>query len=471
MLTTHEAAERLGVSERRVTKLIESGSLSAQKFGRAWMIDEASVAKRLERKPQAGRPPIEQKPDNARYILMCHDHEVLAFTCNLVTEEVRKVEPLSGIDWKPLGIGRLDRLPDQYNLREWLVHRIIPQGRPNLRRALREIGFTTPLALMLESGGASLTDPYWFMPLNGSASWEEVNCFANGYDNKLGNLLLDDEDNRLGETRKSDAGSIIKGVASSTSPDVATNGQLAKRWIRRAGIDYLVKGGTGNENREPYNELLATRLASRILEVGEYMPYELINEGGRAYSLCANMADETTELVPAHDVLTAFGMTEGRDLHRGYLDALHELGVADAQQLIDKMIVIDHLMANFDRHTHNFGLLRNVEERDSYRIAPLFDHGCGFYSRATTAELEARPYAWTSNPFSEYPSQQLALVNDITWYDPTMLDGFLDDIDEILGQNPEIDERFIAAVKRQTARQIDTVNGLAAERGVTMPGW
>ena len=73
------------------------------------------------------------------------------------------------------------------------------------------------------------------------------------------------------------------------------------------------------------------------------------------------MAGPDTELIPAQDVLTAFGITEGRDLHTGYLRALEELGVEDGRRLIDKMIVADYLMANFDRHTHNFGLLRSVE--------------------------------------------------------------------------------------------------------------
>lgn len=128
-------------------------------------------------------------------------------------------------------------------------------------------------------------------------------------------------------------------------------------------------------------------------------------------------------------------------------------------------------MANFDRHVHNFGFIRNAEVLDGYRVAPLFDHGCEFYSRATTAELEARPYGWESNPFCEHPSQQLALVEDLGWYDPSVLGGFAGDIAAVLGENLEIDECCIAAVQKQTARQIAMVNTLAAERGLVVPGW
>lgn len=313
---------------------------------------------------------------------------------------------------------------------------------------------------MFASWGLSLSDPYWLRPEGTEASWTDVNYFDNGYEEAFGDLML-------GNTAQAGAGATI-----THSPDTATNGMLAKTWVRRQGTDWLVKGGLGNENREPYNEKLATALLTRLLEPGEFVPYEVVDRRGRAYSSCANMVSEGEELIPAQDVLTAFGVSEGRNLHDGYLRALRELGVDDGRRLVDKMIVVDHLMANFDRHTHNFGLIRNSETIDGYRIAPLFDHGCGFYSRATTAELERGRYLWKSHPFCGYPSQQLALVEDLGWYDPSALEGFDDDIARILGQNPEIDERFIAAVQRQTARQIEAINDLAVERGFIAPvGW
>lgn len=56
MYTTKEAAQRLGISMRRVNALIASGDLEAQRFGRSWMLDERSVHERAERaEPQAAR--------------------------------------------------------------------------------------------------------------------------------------------------------------------------------------------------------------------------------------------------------------------------------------------------------------------------------------------------------------------------------------------------------------------------------
>ena len=159
-------------------------------------------------------------------------------------------------------------------------------------------------------------------------------------------------------------------------------------------------------------------------------------------------------------------MTEGRDAYRGYLDACLELGVNGAERSLAKMIVADYLMMNFDRHVYNFGLVRNAESLDGYRAAPLFDNGCGFCCRATLGELAQGRYLWESHSFNSYPSQQLALVDDFGWYDPAALAGFEDDIAEVYAMNPQMPDVFTEAVQRQFAKQLGTVNDVAAEHGV-----
>lgn len=48
MKTTTQCAEILGVSERRVRALIDSGQLKAEKLGRDWLISAEAVGRRLE---------------------------------------------------------------------------------------------------------------------------------------------------------------------------------------------------------------------------------------------------------------------------------------------------------------------------------------------------------------------------------------------------------------------------------------
>jgi excisionase family DNA binding protein len=64
MLTTQEAAERLGVTTIRVRQLISGGRLPAEKFGRDYMIKEEDLKLVEDRKP--GRPPKAKDGANSK---------------------------------------------------------------------------------------------------------------------------------------------------------------------------------------------------------------------------------------------------------------------------------------------------------------------------------------------------------------------------------------------------------------------
>jgi excisionase family DNA binding protein len=53
-LTTKEAAQKLGITPRRVVALVTAGRLPAQKFGRDYMIKEADL--KLVEDRRVGRP-------------------------------------------------------------------------------------------------------------------------------------------------------------------------------------------------------------------------------------------------------------------------------------------------------------------------------------------------------------------------------------------------------------------------------
>lgn len=60
LLTTSEAAARLGVNERHVRSLIEDNKIKARRVGRAWLV----IAKSLEgweKHPTKGRPKSTQE--------------------------------------------------------------------------------------------------------------------------------------------------------------------------------------------------------------------------------------------------------------------------------------------------------------------------------------------------------------------------------------------------------------------------
>ena len=62
VLTAAQAAEKLGVSVRRVQQLVQTGRLPATVFGGSLMIEESNLALVAERKP--GRPKGSVKTEN-----------------------------------------------------------------------------------------------------------------------------------------------------------------------------------------------------------------------------------------------------------------------------------------------------------------------------------------------------------------------------------------------------------------------
>ncbi len=67
LLNTTEAAERLGISARRVLALIEEGKLKAQKVGRDYAIQESALES-VKVYGKAGRPPKQEKRATGRGI-------------------------------------------------------------------------------------------------------------------------------------------------------------------------------------------------------------------------------------------------------------------------------------------------------------------------------------------------------------------------------------------------------------------
>ena len=59
-MTTKEAAAWLGITPSAVIKLIEAGTLKAQRHGRDWWITEDDMARHQSTRRKAGRPRKEQ---------------------------------------------------------------------------------------------------------------------------------------------------------------------------------------------------------------------------------------------------------------------------------------------------------------------------------------------------------------------------------------------------------------------------
>ena len=264
--------------------------------------------------------------------------------------------------------------------------------------------------------GLSLSDQYWIKPYDSDVHWHDVNFFENDFiEAEVQDWMAD---------------------VGLDSPDNTSDGVLSKRWVCRNGVRTLLKGGTLLE-QEPYNEVIATELFSRLLNEGDYVPYHLEEWGGTLVSACPNFVGPTEELIPAYYVNDILPRVSHRDDYRHYVECCASLGVDDIEDALAKMIVCDDIMANTDRHWRNFGLIRDVETLE-YRPAPLFDTGSSLWCRLTTRELAYAHFAVDMRPFYEDADRQLRLIGDTSWLDLDKLAGFPEWASDFLDENPSM---------------------------------
>lgn len=276
-------------------------------------------------------------------------------------------------------------------LEQFLDSRLIPSTRKYFKETLEELGIESNYELAKKSWFLSLSDQYWVCPIEQKDTlfWEDINFFTNDYDCEIGLRLV--------SRTKS-----LKRNSSSYSPDNTTNGELPKRWFKKNGINYLEKAGSGTEQQEPLNEILASEICKR-LEI-PYVPYTLSIQDEKYYCYCPDMVDENTELVPMDSVY--------QDLHfidlkfydyKQLINRCTELGIPDAENSLLKIILLDYIMANTDRHSFNISFIRDSNTLQWKGTAPVYDTGKSMFLNLldfemqiqSSSKIEAKPFSGT----------------------------------------------------------------------------
>lgn len=343
-------------------------------------------------------------------------------------------------EYAPLGVLDLKGDLSTRLLQIWWRSRAIPKSRKGIRDVLDQLHMNSSVELLEACLGLSLSDQYWIRKKDSHIHWEDVNFFTNRFSDNLGNILTDD-------IEYSDQLDLF-------SPDSSCNGNLRKKWKIMDGRRCLIKSGNFINNQEPFNEVIATALYERILDKEEFVSYYLIEENGTLYSCCETMVNTDEELVPAVYIDASKKLRGSESLYEHYITVCTDLGIIDARLKVDKMIVCDYILANFDRHYRNFGAIRNVTTLKWERIAPIFDSGSSLWATSPT-QLIGNPYK--CKPFMSDAEQQLHLVNDLSWLNIEALSGFENAVYEILSKNPYLEEQRKSTIALQVKGRIEKV--------------
>lgn len=347
----------------------------------------------------------------------------------------------------PVGIPVKRGVADRAALNEWWTDRSIPASRSGVREALDVLGVSGTKTLLARCYGLSLSDQYWILPEEMDLPWEKLNFFGNGFSDDVGDALF-------GVEKKTEPIDYV-------SPDSTTDGFLIKRWKIIDGKRCLIKGGSNPFRQQPLNEVIATGIMNR-LEI-PCVPYSVVWGGGAPYSICEDFVDENTELVPAWRIIKTLKQSNSTSMYSHFVNCAEALGIKDAVAFLDRMIVLDYIIANEDRHLNNFGALRNAETLEWLGMAPIYDCGSSLgYDKSVPLMMNAREVI--CKPFKRHHEEQLKLVSSFDWIDF----GKLDDVPEMIvnvlsdeNARDYMDENRIRAIAELTRKRIEHLKQLA----------
>ncbi|GBF75735.1 excisionase [Paenibacillus sp. 598K] len=342
----------------------------------------------------------------------------------------------------PVGIPVKKGKVDRAALNEWWSGRAIPASRDGIAEALLELHLSTTQKLLDKSYGLSLSDHYWIRPSASSLKWSDINFFENAFTEDVGNVLFG--------KGASDAISLV-------SPDNTTDGWLKKKWAIMEGKRCLVKGGSGAVQQEPYNEVIATRIMERLGI--PHVPYELIEQEDYPYSVCENFTTPQTELVTAWYIMHTRQKPNHVSVYQHYINCCEALGIPGIVEALDRMIVVDYLIANEDRHQNNFGAIRHAERLEWIGAAPIYDSGSSLWFSKPLG-LIGSDKRLTCKPFKQNHREQIKLVTTFEWLNLSALDGIEEEINEIFQGSIFVDEARAQAIGRGVRGRIEQLQEL-----------
>lgn len=373
-----------------------------------------------------------------------YDHELHVFTRVIDVPHPRHV---------PIAAQSVDGTVTKGRLTKWWQDRAIPVTRDGYEQLRGDLFGTDRMRLLDDSYGLSLSDQFWMRPDDSDVSWRDVNFFDNDFDGSLGLLTL----GSLGSFVNRPIGGSFFG------PNSSLGGNLRKAWERREdGSTVLVKSGSVPYRQEPVNELVATMLYQRLLDPEDYVSYELEYRDGKAYSVCEDMVDRSECFIPAWDIINAYKMPGSISPWMHVKNCYDRLGVDGAERQLSKMLVCDYIIANSDRHWGNFGIIFDAETMEAKRVAPIFDSGTSLWCWSPILESDLdfwyRPLPMIRERAGRiYPEDQLDLVRDFIWFDPSMLDGFAGCAADVLEECAGLSDERISAIVRRVEKNVKAV--------------
>ena len=262
----------------------------------------------------------------------------------------------------------------------WLETRAIDSHRANSRLLKKALRLTDKddISTVIHVNGATITDNYWVREIGSNLTYDDVK-FSDDYFSNLALKGNYDSFNRAANSKRS------------KTPELTNVGSFEKCWKLRDGKWWMYKKAS---HEEMFSELFICELGK---ELGMNMA---IYERGEGYIKSLDFTSAAS--VNFEPASTFMGDNEE------YSDVVKALEKLCPQAIPDyvKLIFLDTICANPDRHTNNFGLLRDVQTGELLGLAPNYDNNMALISRGYPSKTGNKDVLITmfNELLEEYPS-------------------------------------------------------------------
>ena len=263
----------------------------------------------------------------------------------------------------------------------WLETRAIDSHRANsrlLKKALR-LAEKDDVSTVAHVNAATITDNYWIRAIGSELTYDDIK-FSDDYFSNLALKGNYDSFNRAASSNKS------------RTPELTNTGSFEKCWKIRNGKWWMYKRAN---HSEMFSELF-------VYELGLALGFNMaVYERGDGYIKSLDFTNSAS--VNFEPASTFMGDNED------YIDVLKTLKNICPEVIPDyiRLIFMDTIVANPDRHTNNFGLLRDIETGKIIGFAPNYDNNMaliarGYPSKSNSKDLLIRLFNELMQEYPEY---------------------------------------------------------------------
>ena len=374
---------------------------------------------------------------------MYRDYEVLSFTVDFDESRFKLIEKLEHFDLIPTIISK-PTIDIDYGLSRFFHRRTISINRWDHDLIMQNTHYKDALKLSFQGHGLSLSNHYWFKREGEDLEYDDINFFTNKWDDSFAKAVLNGDYESLSK-------------CDLNVPDIVTQGWSVKGWIYDNGPKLIKLGIAKDHNEESIAEVLASRLGQRLFKKGEVLEYELVQIGDKYGSKSPCMIGVDEELVPISHFIPSelydlyFINSHNKDSHKLFYEKIKEGYPPEFYQLFVRIDVIRSLCFVSDLHFENISVIKNMKTGE-VRPAPLFDLAGAFGSTQKGREILSK---FDKNVYFiiYFLYNTLDPDWDYSWYDPSRLEGFEDEIREYLSKSsfytPELIDRIVYFYKFQ----------------------